>query len=76
MEGTRFRLYPQPRFLDDFEEPETVYVSSPCGSLAPGPSDDRMYTIFPIGKTVTLWDQSRSTAERRRADAALDRRMP
>ncbi|WP_136657657.1 hypothetical protein [Nitratireductor sp. XY-223] len=50
MEGTRFRLYPQPRFLDDFEEPETVYVSSPAGSLSPGPADDRMYTIFPVGK--------------------------
>lgn len=50
MEGTRFKLYPQPRFLDDFEEPETVYVSSPAGSLSPGPSDARMYTIFPVGK--------------------------
>ncbi|MCY6382850.1 hypothetical protein [Hoeflea prorocentri] len=50
MEGTRFRLFPQPRFLDDFEEPETVYVSSPAGSLEPGPADERMYTIFPVGK--------------------------
>ena len=51
MEGTRFKLFPQPRFLDDFEEPEVVYVSSPAGSLGPGPQDHRMYTIFPIGKT-------------------------
>jgi hypothetical protein len=50
MEGTRFKLYPQPRFLDEFSEPETVVVSSPVGSVGPGPSDDRMYTIFPIGK--------------------------
>ncbi|MEX3011162.1 hypothetical protein [Hoeflea sp. TYP-13] len=50
MEGTRFNLFPQPRFLDDYEEPETVFVSSPAGTLAPGPADDRMYTIFPIGK--------------------------
>lgn len=50
MQGTRFRLYPQPRFLEDFQEPETVLVSSPVGSLLPGPADDRMYTIFPINK--------------------------
>ncbi len=50
MEGTRFRLFPQPHFLEEFSEPETVYVSSPVGSLMPGPADHRMYTIFPIGK--------------------------
>ncbi len=50
MEGTRFRLFPQPHFLEEFSEPETVYVSSPAGSLDPGPADHRMYTIFPIGK--------------------------
>ena len=27
-----------------------MLVSSPAGSLLPGPSDDRMYTIFPIDK--------------------------
>ena len=51
MQGTRFRLFPQPQFLKDFAEPETVMVSSVAGSLGPGPSDDRMYAIFPIGKT-------------------------
>ncbi|MEM1300128.1 MAG: hypothetical protein AAGH68_12720 [Pseudomonadota bacterium] len=50
-QGTRFRLYPQPRFLDEYAEPEVVMVSSPPGSLGPGPQDHRMYTIFPIGKT-------------------------
>ncbi|WP_415715206.1 hypothetical protein [Roseibium sp.] len=50
MQGTRFRLFPQPRFLEDFQEPETVFVSSPAGTLQPGPADERMYTIFPIGK--------------------------
>jgi len=43
--GTRFRLYPQSPVLEHFQEPETVYVSSPAGSLGPGPSDDRMYTV-------------------------------
>ncbi len=50
MEGTRFKLFPQPRFLDAFQEPETVLVSSPAGSLGPGPSDDRMYTVYPVDK--------------------------
>jgi len=50
LEGTRFRLFPQPYFMENFSEPETVLVSAPAGSLMPGPSDDRMYTIFPIGK--------------------------
>ncbi len=50
LEGTRFRLFPQPYFIENFAEPETVFVSSPAGSLLPGPADDRMYTIFPIGK--------------------------
>ncbi|MCV3272840.1 gluzincin family metallopeptidase [Roseobacter sinensis] len=50
MQGTRFKLFPQPGFLDAFAEPEVIEVSSPAGSLRPGPSDDRMYTIFPIGK--------------------------
>ncbi|MEM9331921.1 MAG: hypothetical protein AAGA53_11385 [Pseudomonadota bacterium] len=50
MQGTKFKLYPQPRFLDEFSEPETVLVSNPAGSVDPGPADDRMYTIFPIGK--------------------------
>jgi hypothetical protein len=49
-EGTRFKLFPQPRFLEDFSEPEVVMVSSPPGSLGPGPQDHRMYTIFPVGK--------------------------
>lgn len=49
--GTRFRLFSQPPFLAGFEEPETVLVSPPAGSIHPGPSDDRMYVVDPIGKT-------------------------
>ncbi len=51
MDGTRFRLYPQPGFLDSFAEPEIVFVSSPPGSISAGPADDRMYTLFPVGKS-------------------------
>ncbi|WP_274628243.1 hypothetical protein [Arvimicrobium flavum] len=48
--GTRFRLYAQAPFLEPFHEPETVIVSSPAGSVGPGPADDRMYVVDPIGK--------------------------
>ncbi len=48
--GTRFRLYPQPPGGSWGTRLETVYVSSPAGSLGPGPSDDRMYAVVPIGK--------------------------
>src|SRR5436190_2666243 len=51
MEGTRFKLFPQPGFLPDFGRPQTVYVSSPAGSLAPGPSGDLAYAVYPIGKS-------------------------
>ena len=48
--GTRFRLYPQPSFVNALVEPETVCISSPAGSVGPGPSDHRAYTVYPIGK--------------------------
>ena len=51
-EGTRFLLFPQPPFLENFSEPEIVTVSSPTGSVGPGPSDDRMYAIHPVGKEL------------------------
>jgi hypothetical protein len=50
--GTRFRLFAQPPFLAQFQHPETVWVSSPAGTVGPGPSDERMYVIDPIGKRI------------------------
>jgi hypothetical protein len=50
MDGTRFRLFPQPSYLEGFEEPETVYIASAPGSIGPGPSDEHMYAVFPAGK--------------------------
>jgi len=49
---TKFRLFPQPAFLKGFREPETVLLSPPAGSVGPGPSDERMYAIFAIGKKL------------------------
>ena len=48
--GTRFKVFPQPRFLDGFEKPEVVWVSPPAGSIEQGPSDDRMAVIDAIDK--------------------------
>lgn len=48
--GTRVRLFPQSHYLQAFREPETVWLSPPAGSVGPGPSDDRMYAVDPIGK--------------------------
>ncbi|WP_198021774.1 hypothetical protein [Mesorhizobium sp. WSM3224] len=48
--GTRFRLFAQAPILKAFHRPETVIVSSPAGSVGPGPGDDHMYVIDPIGK--------------------------
>ena len=47
--GTRFKLFPQAPF-GGHVKPETVLVSSPAGSLEPGPADERMYVVDPIGK--------------------------
>lgn len=49
-QGTRFRLFPQPPFLENFAQPETVTVSAPRGTVGPGPSDDRMYALIPVDK--------------------------
>ena len=48
--GTRFRLFPQPRFGRLASEPETVWLLPTAGTLAAGPADERMYVIDPIGK--------------------------
>ncbi|MCP5083262.1 MAG: hypothetical protein GY948_16355, partial [Alphaproteobacteria bacterium] len=52
-EGTRFLLFPQPPFLEGFETPESVEVSSPLGSVGPGPSGERMYAVYPHDKLIT-----------------------
>lgn len=55
--GTRFLLFPQPRFLRRrdgsplFPEPETVTVAVPLGEVRAGPADDRMFVVDAIGKT-------------------------
>jgi hypothetical protein len=46
--GTKFRIFPQPKFLGF--PTEQVTVSVPRGQVGPGPSDDRMFVIDAINK--------------------------
>jgi hypothetical protein len=55
--GTKFRIFPQPRFLKKadgsgplFPEPEEVIVSVPAGEVRPGPADDRMFVVDAVNK--------------------------
>ena len=48
--GSRFRLFPQAPSLAAYRQPVTVRVSSPTGSLRPGPSDERMQVLDAIDK--------------------------
>ena len=50
--GTRFLLFPQSPFLDDSAQLELVEISAPQGTIGPGPSGPRMYTVDPVGKTT------------------------
>ncbi|QAX31616.1 hypothetical protein ETW23_17315 [Leisingera sp. NJS201] len=50
--GTRFLLFPQSPFRTADPEPELVEISAPPGSIGPGPSGPRMYTVNPLGKTI------------------------
>ena len=49
--ATRFSLFVQSPFEDTRSRPELVTVASPAGSIGPGPSDERMYVVEPLGKT-------------------------
>jgi hypothetical protein len=48
--GVRFRLYPKPPYVHPEWPPETISVAEPPGSIGPGPSDDRIRIVNPIGK--------------------------
>jgi len=55
--GTRFRIFPQPRFLQKadgsgplFPEPEEVVISLQPAEIQRGPADDRMFVVDAVGK--------------------------
>ncbi len=43
--GTKFRVYPQPPYIEGFKDTETIWVSVPPNMIEPGPADDRMKVI-------------------------------
>ena len=43
--GTRFRLYCRPSNLPGFEEPETITLSPPAGTVSAGPCDNRIKVV-------------------------------
>lgn len=47
--GTRFRIFPQPRFLTSFR-PEVIQISVPPNEIQPGPTDNRMFVVDAINK--------------------------
>jgi hypothetical protein len=48
--GTKFNVFPQPKFLPSFQNPETIRISIPVNTVQPGPADDRMFVIDAIDK--------------------------
>ncbi len=48
--GTKFKVFPQPRFLSAFSQPETITISVPPNKIKPGPADDRFYVVDAINK--------------------------
>ena len=48
--GTRFRIFPQPRYLESFKTPEVVTVSIPPDRMQAGPADVRMFVTDALNK--------------------------
>lgn len=48
--GTRFLVYPQPKFLKGFTKPEIVYVNAAPGTIRPGPEDKSIYVVDAVDK--------------------------
>jgi hypothetical protein len=48
--GTRFKIFPQPRFLPGFETPEVITINIDAGRVTSGPEDDRFYTVDAVEK--------------------------
>jgi hypothetical protein len=43
--GTRFCVYPQPKFMAGFARPVTIHVDAAPGTIAPGPADECLYVV-------------------------------
>lgn len=43
--GTHFLVYPQPKYLAGFGEPEVISVNAEPGTIGAGPQDERIYVV-------------------------------
>lgn len=50
--GTRVALFPQYPGSAPATRPEVVRLSPPAGTVGPGPADDRIYVVDPVGKRL------------------------
>jgi hypothetical protein len=48
--GTKFLIFPQPRFIAFFDQPELVTITIPPNAMLPGPADSRMYVKDAVNK--------------------------
>ncbi len=49
--GTKFSIFPQPSYLEGFENPEVIHVNVHPSMMNPGPACDRIYAIDPVNKS-------------------------
>ena len=49
--GTRFLVFPQPRHVPGFAQPEIVHVNAAPGTIHAGPQDERIYVVDARHKT-------------------------
>jgi hypothetical protein len=49
-DGTKFKLFVQPRYVEGFDKPETIRISLKPNEVGKGPSDTRMYVVDPKDK--------------------------
>jgi len=50
--GTRFRIYPQPRWLKGVGKPAVIYVNAAPHTIQSGPEDERIYVVDARKKTA------------------------
>jgi hypothetical protein len=48
--GTKFCIFPQPRFLAGITEPELIRIAVPPAQMQAGPADGRMFVVDAIDK--------------------------
>jgi hypothetical protein len=61
--GTRFRIFAQPRFINFFRAPVTVYLRARPGTIGAGPADRDVYVVDALDKSP-YFDGQRESGRR------------